>query len=117
MQLFAVLIFFAIAMGFSIYCWAKHQGLLALISFAFWFMFVMYCFGAAIVQWDIYYGFGLLGCLMAFIMLITSLYYIIKNRPSLPGEDEEPPKVDYVTRILERKKQIDEAVRKRRGEY
>jgi hypothetical protein len=111
-----VLFFFVVAMGFSIYCWVKKQGLLGLLSFALWFLFVVQSFGLALAQWDLYYDFGLFGSLMAFIMIITSLYNIIKGRASLPGE-EEPEEVDYVTRISEHRKRIAEAVRKRRGEY
>ncbi len=110
-----ILLFFVVAMGFSIYVWAKHQGILGLLSFALWFLFVVQSFGLALAQWDLFYDFGLFGSLMAFIMIITSLYSILK-RPEIPGE-EEPQEEDYVTRVAEHRKRIAEAVRKRRGEY
>lgn len=81
------LLFFVVAMGFSIYCWKSKQGLLGLLSFLLWFMFTMYAFSLRITQWDLHYNFGMLGVLMALIMIITAIYMIVqKNR--IPGEEE-----------------------------
>lgn len=101
-------------MGFSIYCWIKKQGLLGLLSFVLWFMFVVYSFGVSLVQWDLYYNFGLFGSLMALIMIITSLYMII-DKTRIPGE-EESPKETNVDRFIRKRDKIRDATRKIRGD-
>jgi len=109
-----ILLFFVVAMGFSIYCWVVKQGLLGLLSFVLWFMFVVYSFGVSLVQWDLYYNFGLFGSLMALIIMLTSLYMII-NRPKIPGE-EEPEKESSIDRYIRKRDKIRDATRKIRGD-
>jgi hypothetical protein len=110
-----ILSFFVVAMGLSIYCWTKKQGLIGLLSFVIWFLFVVYSFGVSVARWDIYYDFALIGVLLALIMIFTSIYMII-DKGRIPGEEEEKPEEDYVTRVNERRKKLSEAIRRRRGE-
>jgi hypothetical protein len=107
------LLFFVVAMGFSIYCWAKRNGILGLLSLAVWFLFVVYVFGASLTRWDLQYDFGMFGTLMAFIMVITSLYRILQ-RPKMPDE-EEPQEKTVITRVSERSKKLNSLYRSMRG--
>ena len=112
------LLFFVVAMGFSIYCWYKHDGVLGLLSFLLWFLFVVQSFGMSLMRWDLPFGFGLFGCLMAIIMIFTSIFMIIQKQ-TIPGEEEEQEESaeDYVDSVEAHKTRINDAVRKRRGEY
>jgi len=112
------LFFFVVAMSFSIYCWYKHEGVLGLLSFLLWFLFVVHSFGLSLMRWDLPFDFGLFGCLMALIMIFTSIFMIIQKQ-TIPGEEEEQEESaeDYVARIDEHWNQLNESVRKRRGGY
>lgn len=88
------LLFFVVAMGFSIYCWLKREGVLGLLSFLLWFLFVVHSFGLSIARWDLFFDFGLFGCLMALIMVFTSIFMIIQKQ-TIPGEEEKPRYESY----------------------
>lgn len=109
-----VLLFFVCAMGFSIYCWFKHDGVLGLLSFLLWFLFTFHSFGLSATRWDLPFGFGIFGTLMGIITIFTSIFMIIQKQ-TLAGEIEEPKEEDYVTRVAKHRERINEAVRKRRG--
>jgi len=108
------LLFFVVAMGFSVYCWIKQNGILGLLSFLLWFLFTVNAFGLSVARWDLQYDFGIFGVLMAFIMIITSLYRILQ-RNKMPDE-EEPVQEDTYTRVAKRKKKIDNVYRNISGD-
>lgn len=108
------LLFFVVAMGFSIYCWIKQQGLLGLLSFFLWFLFVVQSFGLSLARWDLFYDFGLFGSLMGIIMMFTSIYMIIQKQ-NIPGEDELPKETN-VDRFIRKRDKIRDATRKIRGD-
>jgi len=108
------LLFFVVAMGFSIYCWIKKQGLLGLLGFALWFLFVVHSFGLSLARWDLFYDFGLFGSLMGIIMMFTSIYMIIQKQ-NIPGE-EEPEKESSIDRYIRKRDKIRDATRKIRGD-
>lgn len=109
------LLFFVVAMAFSIYCWAKHQGTLGLLSFLLWFLFVVYCWGLSLTQWDLHYDFAMFGVLMGIIVIFTSIYMIIQSN-RLPGDEEEEEKPrDVVEEVYQHRKRIREAKNRMRG--
>ena len=108
------LLFFVVALAFSIFCWLKKQGLLGLLSFVVWFLFVVYSFDVSAAQWDIYYDFALIGVLFALIMIFTSIYMII-DKGRIPGE-EEPEKESSLDRYNKKLKKLRDATRKSRGD-
>ena len=110
-----ILAFFVVAMGFSIYCWHKHDGLLGLLSFLLWFLFVVFSFGQSLAPWDLYYDFGLFGSLMGIIAVFTSLFMIIQKQKLVGEDDEDIPPEDYLDSITKHRKAIHDKWKKIRG--
>ena len=102
--------FFAVTLGFAIYCFAKKQTLLAVICGFMWFLFVIYEYNLS-TGWGIYRGMAAIGTLMAFLMWLMPLY--MKQR--LPSEDE-PEIKEYLDDIAEQRAKIRSMSRKLRGD-
>lgn len=104
-----VLLFFVIALAFSIYYFFKKQIMLSMIGGFLWFLFVIYVYPLS-TGWDIYRGFAAIGSLMAFLSWILPLAW----RHVEELEEEKP--YDYYQDIAGQKKQIRDTLRKMRGE-
>jgi len=80
-----VLLFFVIALGFSIYCFTKKVTLLSLLSGFLWFGFIIYTYPLS-GGWDIYRILAAFGVIMAILSWILPLAW----RPKLEPDDEHP---------------------------
>jgi hypothetical protein len=104
-----VLLFFALALAFSVFYFIKHNIALSIIGGFLWFLFVVYVYPLS-AGWDVYRGFAAIGGLMAFISWILPLAWRVK----IEEEEEEP--YDYYGDIANQRNEIRGTLRKMRGE-